>query len=103
MSGSRQNKHHKHQKRQRYSDEGFSGTGVELSYLVPNPWDQYVLLTGEVADLARERLSPLRDLFAAVFFAGGSSSPVSSSFAGASPREPFAASTLRCSAASRST
>lgn len=39
---------------------GFSG--AVAAFLVG------LLLTGEVADLARERLSPLRDLFAAVFF-----------------------------------
>ncbi len=33
-----------------FGDEGFAGTGVELSYLVPNPWDQYLLLTGEVVN-----------------------------------------------------
>jgi len=37
-----------------FGDEGFSGTGVELSYLVPNPWDQYVLLTGEVVNSLQE-------------------------------------------------
>lgn len=39
---------------------GFSG--AVAAFLVG------LLLTGEVADVARERLSPLRDLFAAVFF-----------------------------------
>jgi hypothetical protein len=33
-----------------FGDEGLSGTGVGLSYLVPNPWDQYLLLTGEVVN-----------------------------------------------------
>ncbi len=33
-----------------FGPEGFSGTGVEVSYLVPNPWDQYVLLTTEVVN-----------------------------------------------------
>ena len=33
-----------------FGDEGFAGTGVEVSYLVPNPWDQYLLLTGEVVN-----------------------------------------------------
>lgn len=31
-----------------FGEDGLSGTGVGVSYLVPNPWDQYVLLTGEV-------------------------------------------------------
>ncbi|MFN8625308.1 MAG: hypothetical protein U0587_04900 [Candidatus Binatia bacterium] len=33
-----------------FGDEGFAGTGLEVSYLVPNPWDQYLLLTGEVVN-----------------------------------------------------
>jgi hypothetical protein len=33
-----------------FGDEGFAGTGVGVSYLVPNPWDQYLLLTGEVVN-----------------------------------------------------
>jgi len=33
-----------------FGDEGLSGTGAGVSYLVPNPWDQYVLLTGEVVN-----------------------------------------------------
>jgi hypothetical protein len=33
-----------------FGDEGFAGTGVEVSWLVPNPWDQYLLLTGEVVN-----------------------------------------------------
>jgi hypothetical protein len=33
-----------------FGDEGFAGTGVGASYLVPNPWDQYLLLTAEVVN-----------------------------------------------------
>ncbi|HXQ23412.1 MAG TPA: hypothetical protein VN812_17175 [Candidatus Acidoferrales bacterium] len=33
-----------------FGDEGFAGTGGELSWLVPNPWDQYLLLSGEVVN-----------------------------------------------------
>lgn len=33
-----------------FGEEGFGGTGVGVSYLVPNPLDQYVLLTGEVVN-----------------------------------------------------
>jgi hypothetical protein len=33
-----------------FGDEGFAGTGAELSYLVPNPWDQYLLLTAEAVN-----------------------------------------------------
>jgi hypothetical protein len=33
-----------------FGQDGFAGTGVELSYLVPNPWDQYLLLIGEVVN-----------------------------------------------------
>jgi len=33
-----------------FGDEGLSGTGAGVSYLVPNPWDQYLLLTGEVVN-----------------------------------------------------
>jgi hypothetical protein len=33
-----------------FGDEGLSGTGVSVSYLVPNPWDRYLLLTGEVVN-----------------------------------------------------
>lgn len=33
-----------------FGPEGFSGTGVEVSYLVPNPWDQYLLLTFEAVN-----------------------------------------------------
>ncbi len=33
-----------------FGDEGFSGTGVGASYLVPNRWDQYLLLTAEVVN-----------------------------------------------------
>lgn len=33
-----------------FGDEGFAGTGVEMSYLVPNPWDQYLMLSGEVVN-----------------------------------------------------
>ena len=33
-----------------FGDEGFAGTGGELSWLIPNPWDQYLLLTGEVVN-----------------------------------------------------
>jgi hypothetical protein len=39
-----------------FGDEGVSGTGVGISYLVPNPWDQYVLVTGEVANGLGEEL-----------------------------------------------
>jgi len=33
-----------------FGEEGLEGTGVEVSYLVPNPWDQYVLLTAEAVN-----------------------------------------------------
>jgi hypothetical protein len=33
-----------------FGEDGFAGTGVEMSYLVPNPWDQYLLLTAEVVN-----------------------------------------------------
>lgn len=33
-----------------FGEEGLSGTGASVSYLVPNPWDQYLLLTGEVVN-----------------------------------------------------
>jgi hypothetical protein len=33
-----------------FGDEGLKGTGVGVSYLLPNPWDQYVLLSGEVVN-----------------------------------------------------
>jgi hypothetical protein len=33
-----------------FGEEGFKGTGAGVSYLVPNPWDQYLLLTGEVVN-----------------------------------------------------
>jgi len=39
-----------------FGEEGVSGTGVGLSWLVPNPWDQYLLLTGEVANGLGEEL-----------------------------------------------
>jgi len=39
-----------------FGNEGFAGTGVDLSYLVPNPWDQYLLLTGEVVNNLGEPL-----------------------------------------------
>jgi hypothetical protein len=36
---------------QRYfGEEGLSGTGAELSWLVPNPWHQYISLTYEVTN-----------------------------------------------------
>lgn len=40
-----------------FGDEGLKGTGVGVSYLVPNPWDQYVLLTGEVVNGLDDALS----------------------------------------------
>jgi hypothetical protein len=33
-----------------FGEEGLTGTGVGLSYLLPNPWDQYLLLTSEVVN-----------------------------------------------------
>lgn len=33
-----------------FGDEGLSAPGVGVSYLVPNPWDRYLLLTGEVVN-----------------------------------------------------
>jgi hypothetical protein len=33
-----------------FGEEGLSGTGGGVSYLVPNPWDQYLLLTAEVVN-----------------------------------------------------
>jgi hypothetical protein len=39
-----------------FGDEGFNGTGIGVSYLVPNPWDQYLLLTGEVVNGLGEAL-----------------------------------------------
>ncbi len=33
-----------------FGEEGLTGTGVGVSELVPNPWDQYLLLTGEVVN-----------------------------------------------------
>ncbi|MBI3770638.1 MAG: hypothetical protein HY271_19385 [Deltaproteobacteria bacterium] len=39
-----------------FGEEGLSGTGIGVSYLVPNPWDQYVLVTGEVANGLGEEL-----------------------------------------------
>jgi hypothetical protein len=33
-----------------FGEEGLSAAGVGVSYLVPNPWDQYLLLTAEVAN-----------------------------------------------------
>jgi hypothetical protein len=42
-----------------FGEEGVSGTGVGVSYLVRNPWDQYVLLTGEVVnDLQQSPADP---------------------------------------------
>jgi hypothetical protein len=39
-----------------FGEEGLSGTGVGVSYLVPNRWDQYLLLTGEVVNGLGEEL-----------------------------------------------
>jgi hypothetical protein len=39
-----------------FGEDGLAGTGVGLSYLVPNPWDQYVLLTSEVVNGLDEEL-----------------------------------------------
>lgn len=33
-----------------FGEEGLSGTGAELSWLVPNPWNQYVSLTYEIVN-----------------------------------------------------
>ena len=33
-----------------FGDDGVSGTGIGLSWLVPNPWDQYLLLTSEMTN-----------------------------------------------------
>ncbi|MFQ5665274.1 MAG: hypothetical protein ACE5I7_02465 [Candidatus Binatia bacterium] len=33
-----------------FGEEGLMASGGGVSYLVPNPWDQYVLLTGEVVN-----------------------------------------------------
>ncbi len=33
-----------------FGEEGLAGTGAGVSYLVPNPWDQYFLLTAEVVN-----------------------------------------------------
>lgn len=33
-----------------FGEEGVSGAGIGLSYLVPNPWDEYLLLTGEIVN-----------------------------------------------------
>jgi len=51
---------------QRYfGEEGFSGTGGELSWLVPNPWNQYVSLTYELVNNDND-----------VIFAGGEADDV---------------------------
>jgi hypothetical protein len=39
-----------------FGEEGLGGTGGGVSYLVPNPWDQYLLLTGEVVNGLGEEL-----------------------------------------------
>lgn len=49
-----------------FGEDGFAGTGVGISYLVPNPWDQYLLLTAEVInglgeDLGGSQGAPLEE------------------------------------------
>jgi hypothetical protein len=39
-----------------FGDEGLKGTGASVSWLVPNPWDHYMELTGEVFDNDNETL-----------------------------------------------
>ena len=39
-----------------FGEEGLKGTGASLSWLVPNPWDHYLELTGEVFDSDNEIL-----------------------------------------------
>lgn len=39
-----------------FGEEGLAGTGAGVSYLVPNPWDQYFLLTAEVVNGLGEEL-----------------------------------------------
>lgn len=39
-----------------FGEEGLGETGVGASYLVPNPWDQYLLLTGEIVNGLGEEL-----------------------------------------------
>ena len=39
-----------------FGEEGLKGTGASLSWLVPNPWDHYLELTGEVFDNDNEVL-----------------------------------------------
>jgi hypothetical protein len=39
-----------------FGEEGLTGTGASLSWLVPNPWDHYMELTGEVFNNDNESL-----------------------------------------------